>query len=78
MRRLHELGRVGTAQLALDSCNNAVLRGEELLTLEEDVGELREGDRLEVRPVVEGRLSFASYNVDVGELDSLEVNERWP
>ena len=54
-----------------------VLRGEELLTREEDVGELREDDRLEVRPVVKGRLSFVSYDVEVRELDSLGGDDQW-
>jgi len=47
-----------------------VIRGEELLTREDDIGELHDGDRLEVRPVIEGRLSFVSYDAAVGELQA--------
>jgi hypothetical protein len=52
-----------------------VLRGEELLTREEQVGELQPGDRLEVRPVIEGRLSFVSYDAEVGVLEG--VGQVW-
>jgi hypothetical protein len=53
----------------------AVLRGEESLTDEREIGELRDGDRLEVRPVVEGRLSFVSYDAEVGDLEA--TGEVW-
>jgi len=53
----------------------SVLRGEELLTREEDVGELRDGDRLEVRPIIDGRLSFVSYDAEAGELEA--TGETW-
>jgi len=53
----------------------SVLRGEELLTREDEIGELREGDRLEVRPIIDGRLSFVSYDAAVVELEA--SGETW-
>ena len=53
-----------------------VIRGEDLLTRPEDVGELQEGDLLEVRPIIDKRVSFVSYDAEPGEVEDLGV--PWP
>lgn len=52
-----------------------VLRGERLISEQELVGEVLEGDRLEVRPVLKGRLSFVSYDANPEDLEP--TGESW-
>lgn len=52
-----------------------VLRGEQLISEQEIVGEVLEGDRLEVRPVIKGRLSFVTYDAAPGDLEP--TGESW-
>jgi len=53
-----------------------VIRDEELLTRPEDVGELQEGDLLEVRPIIDKRLSFVSYDAAYRGVEDLGA--PWP
>jgi hypothetical protein len=41
----------------------------------EQVGELQAGELLEVRPIIEGRLSFVAYDAGPGELKT--TGEHW-